>query len=147
MECDIFARQRGKEIHYTVNWSALCKADRWSIAKCVPAVGGVYELYWMDERRALRLHRIGSARYGGLRSELRRLTDSELIVNAKEAALVAEKDIWYRYACTNSAAEMADVVWFLTENLIPGGSGLSHSGRYAAIALTENSPDALRWIN
>ena len=76
MQSGIHAATKGKDAYYTVAWSALRKADRWEIAKTVPAVGGVYELYWMDERKRLRMLSVASARFGGLRSEIRRFTSS-----------------------------------------------------------------------
>jgi hypothetical protein len=147
MECGISSRKRGKDGHFTVSWSALRQADRWAIASSVPAVGGVYELYWMDERKHLRLFRIGNARYGGLRSEIRRLTDAELAETPAIAAILSDRDIFFRYAPSNSASDMADVVWFFRKTYFPEQPGCEHSKRFERIYMNETAPDKVRWID
>ncbi|MDR2403812.1 MAG: hypothetical protein LBD78_07245, partial [Spirochaetaceae bacterium] len=77
MEYGISFRAQGKVVHYFVTWSPLILADRWTINSKVPSVGGVYEIYWMDDHRHLRMLSVGDTHYGGLRTELRRLTDPE----------------------------------------------------------------------
>ncbi|MDR3138601.1 MAG: hypothetical protein LBT95_02885, partial [Treponema sp.] len=112
MDYGITARERGKDVFYLVNWSPMSLADRWTINAKVPAVAGIYEIYWMDDHRHLRMLSLGDTHYGGLRSEIRRLTDPELTGNPKRAKILADEKIWFRYAPTNSGAVMADVVWF-----------------------------------
>lgn len=147
MECGISSRKRGKDGHFSVSWSALRQADRWAIAGSVPAVGGVYELYWMDERKHLRLFRVGNARYGGLRSEIRRLTDVELAETPAIATILADREIFFRYAPSNSAMDMADVVWFFRKTYFPEAAGVEHSGRFERIYMNETAPDKVRWID
>ncbi len=147
MASGILARSNGKNAYYQVAWSALRTADRWEIAKTVPAVGGVYEIYWMDERKHLRMLTIASARFGGLRSEIRRFTDPELVDDPKTAAVLEERDIYFRYAETDSAAAMADVVWFFRKTYFPENPGVSHSGKYERIFVSESAPDKIRWVD
>jgi len=147
MECGISSRKRGKDGHFTVSWSVLRQADRWAIASSVPAVGGVYELYWMDERKHLRLFRIGNARYGGLRSEIRRLTDADLAETPAIAIILRDREIFFRYAPSNSASDMADVVWFFRKTYFPEQPGVEHSGRFERIYMNESAPDKVRWID
>ncbi len=146
MDYLVTARPRGNDGYFSISWSPLRQADRWAIAASVPAVGGVFEIYWQDERKRLRLFVVGSARFGGLRSEIRRLTDSELTDNAHTAALLADREIFFRYAATDSAADMADVVWFFRKSYFPENPGVSHSGRYRRIFMDENAPDRVRWV-
>lgn len=146
MDCGITAQRRGKDVHFSINWSRLRQADRWAIAKSVPATGGVYEIYWMDERKHLRLLTVGHARYGGLRSEIRRLIDPELVEDPSAAAILAEKPIWFRYTQADSAADMADVVWFFRKTYFPENPMVAHSGRYERIYMNENAPDRVRWV-
>ena len=134
------------DIHYFVNWSPLALADRWEINAKVPSVAGIFEIYWMEETRRLRIFNVGLTHYGGLRSELRRLTDPELCENARTKEILEEKEIWYRYAPSNSAADMADIVWFFMITYFPENPPAEHSGRYRKIYLTESAPDKLIWV-
>lgn len=147
MTSGIRVQHSGKKAYYSVTWSALRKADRWEIAKSVPAVGGVYEIYWMDERKHLRLFTVASARFGGLRSEIRRLTDPELAGDIRTAALLSNNDIYFRYCESDSVAAMADVVWFFRKTYFPEHPGVSPSGRYEIIFAEETAPDKVRWVD
>ena len=134
------------DIHYCVNWSAMAKADRWEINAKVPSVAGIYEIYWMDENKRLRMYEVGQTHYGGLRSELRRLTDPDLCYDAEKKDILENREIWYRYSCSNSAQNMADVIWFLMTTYFPEDTPESHSGRYENIFLSESAPDKLTWV-
>ena len=146
MEYGIRAQEKDGIIHYFVNWSPLARADKYEINAKVPAVAGVYEIYWMDNHSHLRMLSLGLTHYGGLRSELRRLTDPELCTNAKSRKILEDEEIWYRYAPSNSAPEMSDVVWFFMTTYFPEKPGVEHSGRYKKIFLTESEPDKLIWV-
>ncbi|MFA6507596.1 MAG: hypothetical protein WCT14_15955 [Treponemataceae bacterium] len=146
MNSGINGKAKGKDVYYSITWSALRKADRWEIAKSVPAVGGVYEIYWMDERKHLRLLSVAGANFGGLRSEIRRFTDPELIDDERAAEILTNREIFFRYAESDSAAAMADIVWFFRKTYFPENPGVSHSGRYERIFLNENAPDKVRWV-
>ncbi|MDR2211880.1 MAG: hypothetical protein LBO65_10530 [Spirochaetaceae bacterium] len=142
----IRAQEKGRDVHYFIKWSPLTKADRWIISSTVPAVGGVYEVYWMDDHEHLRMLSVGITHYGGLRSELRRLTDPELNEDPAAKKTLAEEEIWFRYAPCNSAAIMADVHWFFKKTYFPEKPGVSHSGRYEKIYMNESAPDKLIWV-
>lgn len=146
MESGITATMRGKDVFFTIRWSKLINADRWTIASSVPAVGGVYEIYWMDEHKHLRLLSIGNARYGGLRSEIRRLTDPQLVENPEVVKILRDKKIYFRYAAANSIDDMADVVWFFRKTYFPENPGVAHSGRFTRIYMNEWAPDRVRWV-
>jgi hypothetical protein len=147
MDYGIVSKEQGKgAVHYFVQWSPLTVADRWTINAKVPSVAGIYEIYWMDDHNHLRMLTVGDTHYGGLRSELRRLTDPELIQDAKVVKILEEKEIWFRYAPTNSAVVMADVVWFFRATYFPENPGVAHSGRYKKIYLQESAPDKLIWV-
>jgi hypothetical protein len=147
MDYGITAKEQGTGIiHYFVHWSPLTVADRWVINAKVPSVAGIYEIYWMDDHNHLRMLTVGDTHYGGLRSELRRLTDPELVQNPKAAKILEDEEIWFRYAPTNSAAVMADVIWFFRATYFPEAPGVTHSGRYTKIYLQESAPDKLMWV-
>jgi hypothetical protein len=139
-------RGANQDIYYYVNWSPLSKADRWEINAKVPSVAGIFEIYWMDETKHLRLYNVGQTHYGGLRSEIRRLTDPELCDKLEVREFLEDKEIWYRYAPTKSIADMADVVWFFMNTYFPEKTIVAHSGRYENIYIKESEPDKLIWV-
>jgi len=147
MKYDITMAEKNGDAYYSVEWSPLSKADRYDIITKVPALAGVYEIYWMDESNHLRLFEVGKTDYGGLRSELRRLTDPELCKNnEKTRKILEEKEIWYRYALTDSSNVMADVIWFFMQTYFPEINSFRHSGRFNNIFLKESAPDKLIWV-
>ena len=146
MDPGITLTEKDENGYYYVQWSPLAIAERWTISSKVPAVAGVYEIYWMDDHEHLRMLAVGNTHYGGLRSELRRLTDSELTLDPKAKKILEDEEIWFRYAPTNSAAAMADVVWFYRKTYFPENPGVEPSGRYLKIFLKESAPDKLIWV-
>jgi len=146
MDYGITAQEKGDEVYYYVKWSPLALAERWTINAQVPAVGGVYEIYWMDEHEHLRMMAVGDTHYGGLRSEIRRLTDAELALDPKVREILENKEIWFRYTPSNSAAAMSDVVWFFRKTYFPENPGVEHSGRYKKIFMKESAPNKLIWV-
>ncbi|MDR2701315.1 MAG: hypothetical protein LBB72_02660 [Spirochaetaceae bacterium] len=142
----IHCKEKGKEAHYFIKWSPLSKADRWIINAKVPSVAGVYEVYWMDDHEHLRMLYVGQTHYGGLRSELRRLTDPELNKDLDAKKTLEDEEIWFRYAPCNSAAMMADVVWFFRKTYFPEEPGVDHSGRFEKLFMNESAPDKLIWV-
>jgi len=146
MSYGITALEKKGDVYYSVSWSPLSKADRWEINAKVPSAAGIFEIYWMDETKHLRLFIVGQTHYGGLRSELRRLTDPELCEDAKKRTILEDREIWYRYAPSNSANVMADVIWFFMKTYFPENTAYSHSGRYEKIFLAESEPNKLIWV-
>jgi hypothetical protein len=138
--------EKGKAAHYSIKWSPLAKADRWTINARVPAVAGIYEIYWMDNHEHLRMLSVGRTHYGGLRSELRRLTDPELNEDPEAKKTLEEEEIWFRYAPCHSAAMMADVLWFFRKTYFPEKPGVEHSGRFEKLFMNESAPDKLIWV-
>jgi len=146
MDYGISSIEKGEDVHYSIKWSPLEIADRWAINAKVPAVAGVYEIYWMDDHEHLRMLAVGQTHYGGLRSELRRLTDPELITDAKAKKILEEEEIWFRYFTSNSSAMMADAVWYFMKTYFPENPGVEHSGRYQKIYMNESAPNKLIWV-
>jgi len=147
MKCGITAMEKKGDVYYYVNWSPLAKADRYDIISKVPSVAGIFEIYWMDENKRLRMFVVGQTNYGGLRSEIRRITDPELCKNDEKARkILEEKEIWYRYSPTDSAKVMADVIWFFMQTYFPEKTNIKHSDRYENIFVKESEPDKLMWV-
>jgi len=146
MDYGISSREKGDSVYYSVQWSPLEVADRWTINSKVPAVAGVYEIYWMDDHNHLRMLWVGDTHYGGLRSEIRRLTDPELAVDPKVRETLENEEIWFRYAPSRSADEMSDVIWFFRTMYFPENTVVEHSGRFEKIFMKESQPDKLIWV-
>jgi len=147
MAYGITGMEKEENVYYNVNWSPLAIADRHEIITKVPSVAGIFEIYWMDESKKLRMFVVGQTNYGGLRSEIRRITDPELCVNDEKAKkILEEKEIWYRYAPTDSAKIMSDVIWFFMSTYFPEKTSVQHSGRYENIFVKESAPDKLIWV-
>ena len=146
MDYGITAQEKGEDVYYFIRWSPLELAERWTINSKVPAVAGVYEIYWMDAHEHLRMLSVGDTHYGGLRSEIRRLTDPELAVDAKARKILEDEEIWFRFAPCHSAETMLDVVWFFRSTYFPENPGVEHSGRFKKIFMKESAPNKLIWV-
>jgi len=146
MALGITAQAKEDNVYYNVQWSPLSLAERWTINAKVPSVAGVYEIYWMDDHNHLRLLSVGETHYGGLRTEIRRLTDPELVTDPKAREILENEEIWFRYVPSNSLNNITDVVWFFRSTYFPENPGVDHSGRYKKIFLKESAPDKLIWV-
>ena len=146
MTYGITAQEKGDVVYYSIEWSPLALAERWTINSSVPAIAGIYEIYWMDNHNHLRMLSIGRTHYGGLRSEIRRLTDPELALDPKARETLENEEIWFRYAPSNLQHDMADVVWFFRQTYFPENPGVEHSGRFRKIFMKESAPDKLIWV-
>jgi hypothetical protein len=134
----ITREEDGKDIYYTVRWSPFAAADKYEIARKVPAIGGIAELYYMDREGKLNLFCVQRSWYGGLRAVLRERCDPVLEKDPyRLSILVKWRDrIYYRWTSTESFADMADVMFFLVETACPG-AGPEASHRYEQIFLKE----------
>ena len=146
MDFGISVQEKGDCGYFNIKWSPLAIAERWTINAKVPAIAGVYEIYWMDDHNHLRMLAVGNTHYGGLRSEIRRLTDSELALDPKIRETLENEEIWFRYAPSNSVESMSDVVWFFRKTYFPENPGVEHSGRFKKIFIKESEPDKLIWV-
>ena len=44
----IIKEEDKSDVYYTLTWTALTRADKYKITTSVPAIAGMYELYYMD---------------------------------------------------------------------------------------------------
>lgn len=125
--------------YFTVSWSPFAKADKYEIVTKVPAVGGIAELYYMDLEGKLNLFCLQRSWYGGVRSMIRERCDASLEKDPyRLSVLVKWRDrLYYRYSRSESAPDMADVMFFFMETYSPGSGVCEHSGRYNRIFLKE----------
>lgn len=138
---------RKKTVYYTLSWTALTRADKYKITTAVPAVAGVYELYYMDNHKRLNLLTITHAWYGGLRSRLRQAIDPFSTHDYTLRSLLETLPLYYRYSCSDSFGDLLDVVWFLHTVYFPDDVRVEHSKRYKKIFLQEQAPDKIYWLD
>jgi len=146
MEAGVTSKEKDEIVHYFITWSPLEIAERWTISAKVPSVAGVYEIYWMDDHDHLRMFSVGQTHYGGLRTEIRRLIDPELALDAKTKKTLEDEEIWFRYFPCNSSKIMTDIVWFFRQTYFPENPGVEHSGRFKKIYINESAPNKLIWV-
>jgi hypothetical protein len=119
----------------------LRKAEKFDINNVVPAVSGIYELYFMDEKRGLNILKMDCAWYGGLRNTLRNITDPLPGRQILPPELLKIYDCYYRYTQSDSYNDMNDVLFFFQGLGRPVPADQEHSGRYNDIYVKEISPD------
>ena len=134
---------RGRNVYYTVNWSRLKKSSKYEIVKSVPSEAGIFELYYMDFQKKLRLFHMGKSWYGGLRNEIRVRTDAELEQDAARRKLLDTYDCWYRWSLVSSSDDMADLLFFFAQTYLPRQTGVHASGRYERIFVNEVDADKI----
>ncbi len=136
-------QERGNSVYFTLNWSALAQGDKYRIISSVPSMGGLYELYYMDDRKKLVLLERSRAWYGGLRARIRKSVDPTLQSDLKLRAILEERDLYYRYTTLESRDDMIDIIYFFQRLENPHGRGFQHSGRYASIYVKEISANKI----
>jgi hypothetical protein len=129
--------------HFTVCWSALQKVDKYEIIKCVPAVAGLFELYFQDEYKKLIRFYIAKVWIGSLRTRIRRLTDPTLLEDAKWRDVLEHRECFFRYSVCHSYKDLTDVLYFFSETIYPHEHKTENSKRYTDIAVYEKSPDKI----
>jgi hypothetical protein len=129
---------RGGLAYYTVNWSPLRKAEKYDIQKTVPAMAGVYELYYRDSEAKMRLFHYGKAWLGGLRAIIRELTDPILLKQKPELlAVVSKHECSYRFFQCDSLPDMEDILNWIAVSYGREAKEFPPSGRYAQVRVKE----------
>jgi hypothetical protein len=134
----ITREENAENVYYTLRWSPFAKADKYEITRSVPAIGGIAEIYYKDREGKLNLFCLQRSWYGGLRAVLRERCDASIEKDPwRLSVLVKWRDrIYYRWTNCESFADMADVMYYLTEGYSPG-AGPKPSGRYGRIYVKE----------
>ena len=131
------------DVYYTVGWSRLSRVNKMDILNKVPAVAGIYELYYQDPRKKLILFYMARVWYGGLRGSLRENTDPLLVEEPRRKKVLEEKDCFYRYTMVSSVQDMEDILHYFALSRVPAPAVPEPSGRYRDIYLTEETEDRL----
>ena len=136
-------RVRGKAAYFTLWWSPLQKVDKITIINSVPSEAGIFELYYIDDKKKLVMMRVARVWYGGLRSRLRTVTDPELEKDERHKKILLERECYFRYTIITTFGDMQDVLFFFASRYTPKQNSVEHSGRYEEIFLLEKSPNKI----
>lgn len=139
MDYEVTKAVKDDEVYYTLPWSPLARAEKYEVARRVPAMGGLAELYYKDEGGRLALFRIERSYYGGLRAAIRERSDPALEKDPRRLALLVANEgrIYYRYVLCETGEDLDDLMFYFHESYAPGTHGLEDSGRYARIRVKE----------
>jgi len=129
--------------YFTVNWSPLNKVDIHDIHRTVPAMPGIYELYYLDEKKSLNLFLLAKAWYGGLRGSIREKADPELEKNPNRIKILNDRTCLYRFTIIKSSADIDDVFFFFARTYYPDKTDVDDSGRYSYIYVNEATNDKI----
>jgi hypothetical protein len=142
---EIRKEEDGRSVYFTITWSKLRKADKYDIHRAVPAMGGMCELYYKDRYGKLNLFCVSRSWYGGLRSNIRELTDPLIEKDPRRLQVLLEykDEIYYRYSLTESLNDMNDILFFFMETYAPGSKVTEPSGRYDKVFVNEVEPDKI----
>ena len=130
--------EKAGRAYYTINWSAFRKAEKYDIQKFVPAMSGVYELYYRNDEGEMTLFYYGKAWLGGLRAIIRELTDPILLQQRPELlAIVKRHECYYRFVQCESLPDMEDILNWISISYRRNAAEFPPSGRYAEIRVKE----------
>ncbi|MCD6123112.1 MAG: hypothetical protein J7K04_14845 [Spirochaetales bacterium] len=133
----------GENVYYTVHWSNLREADRYSIVTSVPGMSGIFELYFMDDKKKLNLLRVQRAWFGGLRNTIRAVSDPTLEQDIKVKKILEDSKCFYRYSVLESFKDLSDVFFFFSKTYFPERSNIESSGRFLKIFVKEISVEKI----
>lgn len=129
---------RANRAYYTIRWSPLRKAEKYDIQKTVPAMSGLYELYYRGRDGRLRLFHYGKAWLGGLRAVIREFTDPDLMKDRPDLRQVLlSHECFYRFSICNSLPDLEDLLGFFSASEKRTDERIPTSGRYEKIRIKE----------
>ena len=133
---------RRNRAYYTIDWSVLQTVARNRINAGVPALPGLWEIYWLQHSRIPRLLKIGTAWRGGLRSTLRTEADPERPANREIGEYLASGDCYFHFTVCEDRDDLVDVYWVLASLRNAPVRVDGDSGRYRDVRIKE--PEELR---
>ena len=143
-----FIKEKDESVYYSINWSPLLEADKYSVNKSLPAMSGIAELYYVDEKKKLRLLRREHVWYGGVRGRMREAVDPVLELKDKTLQnLLSSAKLFCRYSLSESVPDMSDILYILSDPPVRPGGPVNHSGRYKKIFVKEISPEKIITID
>ncbi|NLM01688.1 MAG: hypothetical protein GX220_09600 [Treponema sp.] len=137
---------KNKDGYYQLYWSHLKKADKYTVGSMIPALSGLYELYYQDEQKVMNLLNIGSGWRSGLRSQIREDIEPSIYKTDEVKKILEDRTLFVRFSLCDIAENVQDVVWFLNQIYFGDKHNVNDSGRFEKIFVNEFAPDKLHWI-
>ncbi|MCF7929739.1 MAG: hypothetical protein K9L68_14075 [Spirochaetales bacterium] len=139
----VIKRVKDDDAYYEIIWSKLFKTDKYQITTEVPSVSGLIELFYQQPGGRMALFFLALVWYGGVREEIRKLTDPVLEEDDARREILEKYDIYYRFAQVESFPDLKDILFFFKEELEYPNESIEHSGRYERIFVLEKSRENL----
>ncbi len=146
MEPRIERMEKGDDAYFSLYWSKLTRADKYTVTTSVPSVSGLYELYYEDSEKKLNLLTINTAWLGGLRSQIRQDIEPDLKKPENLRIVLENLPVYYRFSISAISEDIQDVVWFLNQTYFGDTSKVHDSGRYKKVFVKELAPDKIHWV-
>ena len=133
----------GPDAYFTVNWAPILPADKYTVLKKIPAMSGIFKLFYEDPYKKLILLDMDIAWYGGLRSSLRDYSDPFKEYDPEIRVILETKKLFCRYTMSESFRDLTDVLSLLAIEEYENPEDFKDSGRYKKIFLREESPNKI----
>jgi hypothetical protein len=143
MDNQVARFEQNNDVYFTINWSHLKKTDRFEIIRQVPALAGIYEIYFMDKYKKLNRLAVSYCWYNSLRNTLREKADSTLEADPKRKYILDTYECYYRYCIVDSFKDIQDIMFTFEQKLDPKSNKAENSKRYNTIFIKEVSPDKI----
>ena len=131
---------------FIVNWSPILPADKFTVRQKIPAMSGIYQLFYMDKYKKLVLADMDIAWYGGLRAKLRSFSDPDKLHPPDIKHIMDTKKLFCRFTLSESFADLTDTLSLLAKLEFENPEDFEETGRYEEIFLEENSPNKITTI-
>lgn len=96
------------DAYYTVRWSKYYKYNKYDIIKKIPALSGIFVVFYLTESKKLMPFLLGYSWVGSLRHDLRQLSDP--LVTEKEICEILENnECYFKYLIVPSYADLLDL--------------------------------------
>ncbi len=129
---------KDRTAYYTIHWSPIIRVDKYEIQRTVPAMAGIFELFYRGSDRKLHLFHYGIAWLGGLRAVIREMTDPLLMKDRPDIQRVLkDHECFYRFVVCESREDLEDLLAFFGKT--KGSPQRAASGRYENVRLKELS--------
>lgn len=143
MEPGVSKKVEENSVYFILRWSCIKKVDKFEIISRVPSMPGIFELYFMDNKKKLNLFFLARAYYGGLRYMIRKRTDPELEDDCERRKILNSYTCYYRYTVLQSYGDMSDILYFFKQTYCLEQPGITDSGRYEHIFVEEKTDDKI----
>ena len=136
---DFITRKRVEDgcAYFYPDWSPRYPVNRYLITKSVPAMPGVFKLYYQGDDGKTHLFYMERVWYGGIRSEIRRASDPLEVSDRKRRAVLSKYKCFYSYTIVESKLDMGDLLRAYSMRLLPDREPPEGSGRYEKIFIVD----------